>query len=77
MKVSAKELKVGDVISDSVMNCASVITDIEQRYQKNGKMYFFVSVTYNPKFLNGKRNLEVKYEGALSLKPETKINRRQ
>lgn len=76
MKVSAKELKVGDVVSDSVMG-ASVITDIEQRYQKNGKMYFFVSVTYNPKFLNGKRNLEVKYKGALSLKPETKINRRQ
>ena len=76
MKVAAKELKVGDVVSDSVMG-PSVITDIEERYQKNGKMYFFVSVTYNPKFLNGKRNLEVKYEGALSLKPETKINRRQ
>ena len=75
MKIQAKDLKVGDVISDSVMG-PSVITDIEERYQKNGKMYFFVIVTYSPKFLNGKRNLEVKHEGALSLKPETKINRR-
>lgn len=75
MKVSAKELKVGDVISDSIMG-PSVITDIEERYQKNGKMFLFVVVTYSPKQLNGKRNLDVTYEGALNLKPETKVNRK-
>ena len=75
MKVAAKELKVGDVISVPVMG-TSTITEIEEKYQKNGKMYYFVHLTYSPVGLNGKRNLEVKYEGAERFKPETKVNRR-
>ena len=72
MKVLAKELKVGDVISVPVKG-TSTITGIEERYQKNGKMYFFISLTYNPTSLKGKKNLDVLYEGAEKFKPETKV----
>ena len=75
MKVAAKELKVGDVFSVPVMG-TSTITGIEERYQKNGKMYFCISLTYNPTNLKGKKNLDVLYEAAEKFKPETKVNRK-
>jgi len=75
MKVLAKELKVGDVISVPVMG-SSVITDIEERYQKNGKMFFFVRVTYRAPKIDIKRNpalADKRYQGAVRLKPESKV----
>lgn len=75
MKVAAKELKVGDVISVQALG-VSTITGIEEKYQKNGKMYFCISLTYNPTNLKGKKNLDVLYETSWKFKPETKVNRR-
>ena len=50
MKVAAKELKVGDVISVRALG-TSTITGIEEK-----------AFTYNPTNLKGKKNLDVLYE---------------
>jgi hypothetical protein len=73
MKIQAKDLKVGDVISVPVFG-VSVITAIEERYQKNGNMFYFVSTTFGPAKIDVKRNPAIadkRYEGAVRLKPET------
>lgn len=78
MKVAAKELKAGDVISVPVMG-TSTIRAIEERYQKNGNMFLFVRLTYRAPKIDIKRNpalADKKYDGAIKLKPETKVNRK-
>jgi hypothetical protein len=63
MKIQAKDLKVGDVISWKIISEAT-ITEIEEFTQKNGKPCLLIKIRYgNQNQINHKFNM----------KPETKV----